>query len=352
MNFSPAELPVILLYNLDPIWLDTEKDEIFNLVQCLVKSLSVVGHPTIPICVDCEELGEIMKEFDPGQHIILNWCEEIPGVPHSSAHVARKLEELGFTFTGADSQALQLSYDKPAVKELLQLHDIPTPYWRVYKTSNSCNWDCFPAIVKPAHEHSSFGITHDAVVHNLHELKKQIARIVATFQQPVLVEDFIDGREFHVTLVGNGTLRMFPVAEMDFSAIREDRGRLCTYDSKFAPGSPDYRMIQLRLPAVLSDEEMKQLEEVAVAAYRALDCRDYARLDIRLREGLFHVLDVNPNADISPDASVALSADLAGFSFGMFGSLLVNLAAHRHPVFGRNTVNKNRQDIPVMAQVN
>jgi D-alanine-D-alanine ligase len=120
---------------------------------------------------------------------------------------------------------------------------------------------------------------------------------------------------------------------MDFSAIHDDRGRLCTYDSKHAPSSLDYQMIQLYLPAVLTPGEKQNLEAVALAAYRATNCRDYARLDIRQRDGTFYVLDINPNADISPDTSVTLSAGQAGFSYGSFASYLIGLAAHRHPAF-------------------
>jgi len=183
-------------------------------------------------------------------------------------------------------------------------------------------------------------------------LLQRISQDVETFNQPVLVEDFIDGREFHVTVVGNGRLKVFPIAEMDFSAIHGDRGRLCTYDSKFTPASPDYQMIQLRLPADLSGEEKLKLKEIAIAAYRMANCRDYARLDIRQRDGTFYVLDVNPNADISPDTSLALSAELAGYSYGQFASLLVNLAAHRHPILGRQDSEYRRQLLPALLPTN
>ena len=350
MSHDPADIPVILLYNLDRSWPPTDVDEILKLVQDLATGLSTVGHPTQTICLDDEGLERVMSGCDPARQIVFNWCEEVPGIPRSSALVARKLEELGFTFTGADSQALLFSQDKPAVKAQLKKHAIPTPCWQVYETVGTLDWDCFPAIVKPAYEHCSLGITREAVVHTREELSKQVAKVLDAFRQPVLVEDFIDGREFHVTVVGNGRLRALPIAEMDFSAIREDRGRLCTYDSKFTPASSDYQMIQLRLPASLSIEETHALEKVAIAAYRATNCRDYARLDIRQRNGTFYVLDVNPNADISPDTSLALSAELAGYSYGQFGSLLVNLAAHRHPAFASGK-NKQIQSDPGMMPV-
>jgi len=118
---------------------------------------------------------------------------------------------------------------------------------------------------------------------------------------------------------------------MDFSAFQDVQDRLCTFDSKFKPGSRHYDQIRLNLPALLSDEEVETLERVAQAAYRVMGCRDYARLDIRLRDGVFYVLDVNPNPDISSDTSMACAAESAGYSYGAMLSKMVNLAAHRHP---------------------
>ena len=346
MNHTPADLPVILLYNLDRSWTLAEKEEILALVQYLEKDLAMVGHPTQAICVEDDRLETALAGCDPARQIVFNWCEEVPGIPRSAALVASKLEELGFTFTGADSQALQFSYDKPAVKSRLLKKMVPTPCWKVFTGEGTVDWDSFPAIVKPAYEHYSFGITQEAVVHSTQELAQRVAYVSEVFHQPVLVEDFIAGREFHVSVVGNGRLKVLPIAEMDFSAIQEPSARLCTYDSKFEPASLDYQMIGVCLPAPLTEEEKQNLEGIAIAAFRATNCRDYARLDIRQRNGTFYVLDVNPNADLSPDTSLALSAGLAGYSYGQFGSLLVNLAARRHPAFAPQK-SKSIQPVPV-----
>ncbi|MGB9723938.1 MAG: hypothetical protein ACP5OO_03410 [Chloroflexia bacterium] len=144
----------------------------------------------------------------------------------------------------------------------------------------------------------------------------------------------MDGREFHVSLWGNGRIQVLPPAEMDFSAFDDPRRRLCDFDAKFTPGSPSYEHIQVHLPAPLSREEQTCLERIARATYRATGCRDYARLDIRMRDGVFYVLDVNPNPDISADTSTALAAAAAGYSYGELGSRLVYLAAARHPLLG------------------
>lgn len=231
--------------------------------------------------------------------------------------------------------ALTLSWDKRRVKRLLERSGLPTPRWRVYDRAEPDGWSCFPAIVKPALEHCSVGVTSEAVVLTPDELRARIAYVLEAFGQPALVEDFVDGRELHVSLWGNGTVEMLPPAEMDFSAFADVRDRLCTYDSKFSPGSLHYDRIELRLPAPLDEGEYARLERTALATYRVLGCRDYARLDIRLRDGVPYVLDVNPNPDISADTSTALAARVAGYSYGALLSRLVGFAATRRPPRGR-----------------
>lgn len=350
-NQYSSNPPVIVLYNLDQCWLPEEKTEIHQMVQSFEKELSREGHSTEIACLDGETIQPLLSKYDPREYIVFNWCEEIPGVPKSSSMVARQLEEMGFTYTGTNSTALKLSQNKQAIKKRLDKMNIPTPCWKVFSSPDVGSWKQFPAIVKPVYEHCSMGITHEAVVKNSQELAERVATLLETFLQPILVEDFIEGREFHVTVVGNRKLDVFPIAEMDFSSIPNETDRLCTYDSKFSPTSPDYQLIQLRLPADLTAEENETLVKVAIAAYKATDCRDYARLDIRERDGIFYVLDINPNADISPDASVCLSAKEAGLSFGGFGSLLVNLAALRHPVYKKqaSAPQPARELVPVPA---
>jgi D-alanine-D-alanine ligase len=193
-------------------------------------------------------------------------------------------------------------------------------------------WRKFPAIVKPAREHSSCGLSRDAVVLTHDNMIPRIAYVLSEFKQPAIIEDFIDGREFHVSLWGNETVEMLPPAEMDFSAFKDVQDRLCTFDAKYRPDSKAYNEICVRVPASLSEEEFRELERVAQRAYRVIGCRDYARFDIRLRDGVFYLLDVNPNPDISSDTSMAFAAELAGYSYGDMLSQVVNLAANRHPI--------------------
>jgi D-alanine-D-alanine ligase len=329
------ELPVLLLHNLDPGWRSGDRETALRETERLASALCEIGHPVETVAVCHADLAARLKDYRPAEWIVLNWCEELPGIPHSDALVAEALEGMGFTYTGSTADVLRLSWEKASVKRLLEEHRLPTPSWRIFDRADPGDWRCFPAIVKPAHEHCSLGVNTDAVVRNRDELRNRIAYILDEFKQPALVEDFIDGREFHVSLWGNDPVLMLPPAEMDFSRFDDVRDRLCTYDAKFLPGSLHYEEILLRLPAPLTETETDLLSSTTQAAFHAHRCRDFARMDIRLRDGIFYILDINPNADISSDASMACAAEAAGFSFGAMGSRLVHLAAARHSVYGR-----------------
>lgn len=335
VDAAPEKIPVVLLYNVDPDWTQVEKEEVISCSTKLGHALIEVGYPTVFVPIADDDIANHLHSFDPSEYIIFNWCESLPGLRHSEWLVAKRLEMLGFTFTGADSEALALAQDKFRVKVLLDQAGIPTPAWHIFHRDESVRWDSFPAIVKPVSEHCSAGITRDSVVLNRAELENRIPFILDTYDQPAMVEDFIDGREFHVSVWGNEKLTVLPVAEMDFAFFKDVKDRLCTYDAKFIPGSDPYEKIETRLPAQLSAEETLALEKVCCDAYRVVGCRDYARMDVRLRNNIFYVLDINPNADISDEASMACAADVAGFSYGQMGSMIVRLAARRHPVFGK-----------------
>lgn len=328
-----AALPVLLIYNLDPTWEPHEQDEVERETRRLGAAMAEVGHPVSLMPIVDAGLTAQLSAFNPDDHLVFNWCESLPGIPYSEALVANTLEDLGFTFTGADSKALALNLNKQRIKELLARHGIPTPLWRVYEAAELDGWAGFPAIVKPVYEHSSIGITPEAVVLTEGQLVRRVRFVLDNLHQPALVEDFVDGREFRVSLWGGDRPIPMPVVEMGFSAFPDLCQRLCTYDAKFVPESLHYQKIETLLPAPLREEEVQRLCDTAASAYAAAGCRDYGRIDLRLRDGVFYVLDVNPNPDLSADASMACAAELAGFSYGALGSCLVALAAVRHPRF-------------------
>jgi len=335
VNFSPAEMNVLLLYDLNPAWTADEKEEVAQAHSRLSDALSSAGYSIDPLPVVDRHFPERLRSYDSRNCVLFNWCDGIPGLRHSEYLVVRHLEQLGFVFTGSGSATLALSYDKHQVKQILDQNGVPTPHWKLYTSSAANGWHQFPAIVKPAVGHCSEWLTSESVAMNAKELHDRIAYLVNEVGLPALVEDFIDGREFHVSLWGNGRVEMLPPAEMDFSAFSDVHDRLCTYDAKFIPGSVHYENIRTVLPSALNAGELAELERVCMAAYKAIGCRDYGRIDIRLRDGEFYVLDINPNPDISEDASMASAAEHAGYSHKDMATYLVKLAAKRHPVFGR-----------------
>jgi len=330
MNFR-SNPPILLLYNIDHCWTQEEIRESEEMVDIFSKALRETGNAVTVICLEDKNLSSLMKPYDPNQLIVFNWCEEVPGIPYSWALAAKELERCGFTFTGADSHALKIGQDKRRIKRRLDWSGIPTPNWQVYTSSHPTTWQYYPAIVKPAFEHCSYGITREAVVQTQEELSLRISYILDELQQPAIVEEFIDGREFHVGVIGNNTELVLPPAEIDFSVFDDIHDRLCTYEANYDKSSIAYQNTLPHLPASLTRRQLNNLKEVAIAAYRATGCRDYARMDIRLRNGVFYVLDVNHNADISPDTSMVLGAEMLGYSYGQFGSLLISVAAQRHP---------------------
>ena len=326
-----SNLPVLLIHNLDPSWTDSDITNVLKEVSFMEAALRGQGHPVENLAVRDADLVRILKDYNPEEFLVFNWCEGLPGVPHSEALVPELLEGMNFTYTGSTAEVIELSWDKDRAKRVLSRRGILTPFWRRYESSDIDDWVDFPAIVKPAHEHCSFGVTPESVVTDHHELRGRVEHVLDVLGQPALVEQFIDGREFHVSLFGNGRVKVLPPAEMDFTAFEEMRDRLCTYDSKFTPGSRHYNGIQLRLPPMLTEDESRRLNRIATAAYSAIGCRDYGRVDVRLKDGLFYVLDVNPNPDISSDTSLVAAAEEAGYSYGEMLSRLVQLAAFRHP---------------------
>ncbi|MBM4464156.1 MAG: ATP-grasp domain-containing protein [Chloroflexi bacterium] len=325
---STSKASVLLLYNLDRTWSEPDLQEVLTAVEKLESALIEAGHPMTSRAVH-RDVEAVIRDFDPSQDIIFNWCDGLEGAPKAEHLVPWVLEALGFSYTGADAQTLLISQDKWRVKRILHTRHISTPRGRVFRQPEADGWDHFPAIVKPVAEHCSFGITREAVVDTPQDLERRVAYVLETFNQPALVEDFIDGREFHVAVWGNGRPQVLPLAEMDFSAFGDVHDRLCTYESKWEPGSLPYRLIRTLCPAPVDGGLKARIETVAVTAYRALGCRDYGRMDIRVRDGVSYVLDVNPNPDICDDGSFALAAEVAGFSYPDMASHIVALAANR-----------------------
>lgn len=324
-------MKVVILYDLDPVWDRQEITDTRKSNKVLLESLRKEGFETYLEELNNPDLGSILKKYDPDDTLIFNLCETLPGVRCGERLIVEFIEKKGFAYTGNKPQVIGLSYDKQLVKKILGSLGIKVPYGAVLSPEEAYSWKLFPAIVKPAHDHCSLTITEKSVVFDVESLKEQIRVVNNEMKQPALVEDFIDGREFHVSVWNNNPPEMLPPAEMDFSAFVEAKERLCTYDSKYIPGSEHYEKIRTLVPAPLDQRQLMKLEKTVIKAWKGFGCLDYARFDVRLRDNEFYLLDINPNNDISIDTSFALAAETAGYSYNQTVKRIVMMAAERHP---------------------
>jgi D-alanine-D-alanine ligase len=223
-----------------------------------------------------------------------------------------------------------MALDKVLAKALLTAGGVPTPPYFVCAGEPRRALPAgmrYPLFVKPVREDASLGIGPGAFVTNHRELSARCRRVRARYRQPALVEEYVDGRELNVSIVGTLRPAALPVSEIDMGGIPAGAPRICGYRAKWVPGSEEYARTVPLCPAPLPIRVERRVKETALAAYRILSCRGYARVDIRLgRDGVSYVLEVNPNPCIAPDAGFARSAAAAGVSYADLVCRIADLA--------------------------
>jgi D-alanine-D-alanine ligase len=189
----------------------------------------------------------------------------------------------------------------------------------------------YPLIVKPAHEDGSVGISDASVVSSPVELRRRIRRVFEEFEQPALVEQYIEGRELNVAILGNKNPTILPISEIDFSGLSEGMPRIVSYEAKWMHGTVHYEGTKGVCPAQVTPQQEATLKETALRCVRLIGCRDYARVDFRMTPGGdIYVLEVNPNPDISDEAGFARSARAFGLSFPEVIGRIMDAAMERH----------------------
>jgi D-alanine-D-alanine ligase len=280
---------------------------------------------------------ERVMRFRP--HAIFNLVEGWQGDNQYEMHFSCMYELLGVPYTGAPPLTLATAVNKWHTKMLLQQAKLPTPQAMMCSEVPAHCSLRFPVIVKPAHEDASLGVDFDAVVDNLADLRRRVAWVVQTYHQPALVEEYIDGRELNVAVVGDQIPVALPISEITFDAMPEHLPKICTYNAKWMAGSQDDRWTGAQCPAPLDDELALHVQHIAASAFRVMGCRDYARVDFRLSpDNQPYILEVNPNPDISPEAGLARSARASGRTYTQLIGEVVNLALQRgaHDADGRS----------------
>jgi D-alanine-D-alanine ligase len=309
------------------------EQEIVFVEGAIEKALQEHGHHTVAVPIK-DDLWGPLKKFDPNEWLIFNLCESIRNKTYLEPYIISVFEHLGFRYTGSPRSTLANCLNKARAKEIVQAHGLPTAQYQIFTPWSIQRHLEFPLFVKPLSEDASIGITRNSVVHDDQALRRRVRYIWDLYHQAALVEEFIEGREFNVTILGNDSPRVLPVSEINFSRIRDPFARIVSFRAKWVPNSQEYIGTPPTCPARISETIKNKIADIALRAYQAMGLRDYGRVDIRLRGNTPYVLEVNPNADLAPDAGIARAAGVAGMTYADLADEITRLAARRYRMKG------------------
>ncbi|HTM02732.1 MAG TPA: ATP-grasp domain-containing protein [Vicinamibacterales bacterium] len=264
--------------------------------------------------------------------LVFNLTESFADDDTADFKIAAFLELIGRRYTGSGTHGLMLAQDKAIAKKIFAFHGIHTPVFaKSFRGRLDFSHDLqFPVIVKPAREDGSIGIEFSAVVSSIRELMERMDWLHANFDSPVLIEEYIDGREMYVGVIGNDNPEALPVIELDLSKLPEGTPRIAAAEVKWGKGTRAYRDTKSVVATDLPDDIVAALQQTAVAAYHALELRDYGRVDMRLQpDGRVNVIEVNPNPWLSSRAELAMAARKSGRTYPQLVEEIVELAMAR-----------------------
>ncbi|MBI3006647.1 MAG: ATP-grasp domain-containing protein [Ignavibacteriales bacterium] len=286
------------------------------------------AHHNVTLIEANEEAYDKLLAVQPD--IVFNIAEGFHS-PSREAQIPAILDLLGIPYTGSDPVTLGICLDKAHTKEILSYHRIPTPEFAVVGNMGDFTADEFPlpAIVKPLHEGSSKGIFNASVVRTNESLRQRILQTLTEYEEPVLVERFLEGREFTVALIGNGKhLRVLPVVEIRFDSLPKGVNPVYSYEAKWIWDQTDHPIDVLQCPARIDARLEGEIKDICTRAFKVLRCYDWCRIDVRLDEqNKPYVLEVNPLPGIIPNpkehSSFPCAARAAGFDYnGMINAVL------------------------------
>jgi len=305
-----------------------------------------------------EDFPEKLRQANPD--IVFNIAEGFHGVNRES-HVPAICEFYGIPYSGSDPFTLTLCLDKARTKETLTFHGIPTPRFAVVERVEDLGPVTeklpFPLFVKPLHEGSSKGITDANLCFDRGHLTRQTAFLLENYRQPVLVEEYLPGKEFTCAVVGNGDdAIVLPLVAMNFETLPKGALPIYSFDAKFVWDRPENPLDIFQCPARITRELQASIERVTLDAFRVLGCRDWARIDVRLdASGSPNVLEVNPLPGILPDPAdnscLPKAARAAGIGYEELIQNCLKYAASRQGVDLGHSLSRSggAQGAPALA---
>ena len=306
--------PELVAYG-DPADMAADQDTVIT-ANAIAGALGSIRYPVVmaQVC-GIDEAARVAAQFDPTTTLVFNLCEEIPGRIDGESAVQYPLQEMGFHVIGGTPENLDLCRDKGVTQQFLARFGIPTAPHQVFVTGDEPIDLCFPVITKPVWEDSSAGITRDSVIFDEPALRRRVKELIGIYDQPIMAEMFLDGREFNISVWGDEPAIVLPLAETLFGEVEEAHARVLNFDSKWNPDSVEFNQFTVGCPAVVDSELDRKIRTIALASYHATGCHDYARIDMREKDGQMYVLEVNPNPCLALDAGFVRASRAAGYSY-------------------------------------
>jgi D-alanine-D-alanine ligase len=289
----------------------------------------------VPVDNEVEPLVAALRTEQPD--LVFNMAESFAGKSSLESNVAALLNLMGLRYTGSSPSGLIVAGDKTLTKKVLSFHGIKTPQFAtVYR--GSVDWAGnlhFPVIIKPPQEDASLGITSKSVVRDVKGLLETIERMQKDYDQPALVEEFIDGREFYVGVIGNANVQALPVIELDFSGFPADRPKIASWEAKWGDdgegSGAEFAGTKSIFPENLAPELLEKMQQAAVDSFDALRLRDYARIDLRVTDsGDVYVIEVNPNCYLERESEFSRAAAKDGMEYPALIERIIELANARY----------------------
>jgi D-alanine-D-alanine ligase len=305
--------------------------DILTQVASVEDALEALGHRSVRIPFTREVSASIARIKEAGVEIAVNLCETVDEDPRFAGHPAALLELLGIPFSGSPAMALMLTTDKLTTKHLLKARGIRTPFALMYDGASSLDFHgiTYPVILKPRFQDASIGIEQESIFVDDLSLRGGINGFLDRFG-PLLVEEYVGGREFNVSVFGYPSPMALPLAEIDFSAFPEGFFPVVGYRAKWDTSSFEYHHTPRTFPQGLSASLRQGIEGIALECFSLLMLRDYGRIDMRVDEGgQIYVLEVNANPCLSPDAGFAAAARQTGMSYTDMVEMLVGFVEKR-----------------------
>jgi D-alanine-D-alanine ligase len=302
-----------------------DREEIFE-------ALDRLGHEPSYIELDGRD-SSLLAVSRSKSDLIFNLADSYGGDDSKDVHVPAFLELVGLKYTGSGPQGLYLAQDKSLAKKIVGFHGLQTPFSAVsHRGKVDYAHDVnFPLIVKPVSEDGSIGIDQNSVVGSVKELMERIHYLHEELDVPILIEEYIEGREIYAGILGNDPPEALPLVELDLSKLPADTPKIAGREVKFDRDSEAYRVTKSALAKDLDDETVERLQEAAKTAYRALKLRDYGRIDMRLKDdGAIYVIEANPNPWLSSQAEFAMAARGSERTYTEMVKSIIEVAAARY----------------------